>query len=201
MYWGNFGGNPSHPSLRHLEVDPDDDNPGIDFIKRKHDEDFLLGAEGCDDFFRYKHAFFNDPEDTHQDICTLLVQYMQLGETCDEYKLNLSYYYGERFNAILAEYEPRFLPNVDFSYDDNKLHVLRYPGIDDMSKPIWEARGCPFPMQADNHTRMEYAKREYNRKWLMFRAKDDARQRYIQQVFDAARDEYIQRGLWIRLGE
>jgi hypothetical protein len=201
MYWGNFGKNPSHPSLKHLEVDPDADNPGIDIIKRKHDEDFLLGAEGCDDFFRYKYAFFNDPEDTHQDICTLLVQYMQLGEICDEDKLNLSYYYGERFDAILAEYEPRFLPNVDFSYDDNKLHVLRYPGIDDMSKPIWEARGCPFPVQADNHTRMEYAKSEYNRKWLMFRAKDDARQRYIQQVFDAARDEYIQRGLWIRLGE
>ncbi|KAE8549391.1 hypothetical protein EYB25_007912 [Talaromyces marneffei] len=196
MYWGDFGKNPSHPSLKHPEPGPDDEDTGPMIVgKRQHDEDFLLGAEGVDDFLHYRFVYFNEPEDVHQDICTLLVQYMQLGERVDKPDLNLSYYYGERSNAILAEYEPRFLPNVGFSYEGNKLQVLQYPGIDDMTRPIWEARGCPVPMQADRHTRMEYAKREYDRQWTMYRAQDDARQRYVQQVMEAARYEYIQRRL------
>lgn len=121
---------------------------------------------------------------------------MQLGHSRDRGYSNLAYYYGERSNAILAEYEPRFLPNVGFTDEDEGLmvHVLQYPGINDMNRPIWEGRGCPVPMQADYHSRMEYAKREYDRQWLMYRAQDDARQRYIQQVREAAHDEYFQRG-------
>jgi hypothetical protein len=75
------------------------------------------------------------------------------------------------------------------------LHILQYPGIDDMNVPIWEARGCPVPMQGDYKTRMEYAKMEYNRQWLMYHAQDDARRRYLQQVMEAARGETFWRGL------
>lgn len=194
MYQGDFGKNPSHPSLKHPEPDPDDDEGNIYLVKREYDDDFLLGAEGPEDFPFYKQLWLNEPEDTHQDIATLLVQYMQLGESIDGGYLKLNYYYGERFNAILQEYEPRVLPNVGFGAQ-NKLYVLRYPGIDDMSKPIWDVTGCPFPMQLDFETRMGYARMEYNRKLLMYRAQDEARQRYVQQVREAAHYEYIQRGL------
>lgn len=195
LYQGQFGKNPSHPSLKYPEPDPDDEKEWhILLVKRDHDDDFMLGAEGDKDFPYYRALWHAEPEDTRQDILTLLVQYNQVGEGIDGGWFNLNYYYGDHFNAILQEYEPRVLPNVGFD-DENKLHVLRYPGIDDMSKPIWEARGCPWPMQIDYHTRMEYAKMEYNRKLLMYRAQDEARQRYIQQVRDAARYEYIQKGL------
>ncbi|PCG93796.1 Hypothetical protein PENO1_054890 [Penicillium occitanis (nom. inval.)] len=196
LYQGDFGKNPSHPSLKYPEPDPDDEYEWHTLlVKREHDEDYLLGAEGDKDFPYYKLLYRGEPEDTRQDITTLLVQYMQVGEAIDvNWALNFNNYYGDRFNAILQEYEPHPLPNIGFGAE-NKLHVLRYPGIKDMSKPIWEARGYPWPMQTDYHTRMEYAKMEYNRKLLMFRAQDEARQRYIQQVREAARYEYVQKGL------
>lgn len=189
----DFLKNPSHPSLKYPEPDPNDDDDGnVTVARRDHDEDFLLGAEGPDDFPAYQYLYDNEPDDTHQDYLTLMLQYMHLGEGIDGGRYEFSYYYGDRFNAIMAEYEPRALPNVGFDRE-NKLRVLRYPGVDDMSKPIWEARGCPLPMQADYNTRVEYARKEYNRKMLMSRAQDEARQRYIQQVREAARYEYVQK--------
>lgn len=197
VYWNDFGKNPSHSSLKHPELDPDDADIGnLVIVKRDHDDDFLLGAEGVDDFPVWRTLWYNDPEDVGQNPCTLLVQFMQLGEKWDPgWEYNLCYYHGDRSNAIMAEYEPRFLPNVGCSNSGRKLHILQYPGIDDMNVPIWEARGCPVPMQGDYKTRMEYAKMEYNRQWLMYHAQDDARRRYLQQVVEAARGETLWRGL------
>ncbi|RAO65633.1 uncharacterized protein BHQ10_001645 [Talaromyces amestolkiae] len=192
----DFLKNPSHPSLKYPEPDPNDDDDGnVTVDKREHDEDFLMGAEGPDDFPGFKWLYDNEPEDTHQDVVTLLAQYMQLWECihADGGRYGFDYYYGERCNAIMNEYEPHVLPNVGFGAED-KMHVLRYPGIDDMSKPIWHTSGSPWPMQCDYNTRVEYTRKEYNRKMLMFRGQDEARQRYIQQVREAARYEYVQKG-------
>lgn len=65
MYRGDFGKNPSHPSLKHPEPDPDDDEGNIYLVKREYDDDFLLGAEGPEDFPFYKQLWLNEPEDTH----------------------------------------------------------------------------------------------------------------------------------------
>jgi hypothetical protein len=98
------------------------------------------------------------------------------------------YFHGRRYNVIVAEYEPRYLPTITFRYEDMKTYdKAHYPRRDghDPNLPVWEARGAFEPGQGEEE-RMEQTRIEYRRQWAMYRVQDDARMRYIAAVREQA---------------
>lgn len=98
------------------------------------------------------------------------------------------YFHGPEYNMIVAQYEPRYIPSVGISSAEGLCVPIEYPGDPDTDLPIWEARGRPLPGQGEDG-RMAYTQREYDRQWVMYRAFDDARMRYVAAVMrDAAHE-------------
>ncbi|OKL59787.1 hypothetical protein UA08_04519 [Talaromyces atroroseus] len=99
------------------------------------------------------------------------------------------YFHGIKYNVIVAEYEPRYLPNVVFSQDNRCISVRYERDRCRLSPPVWEARGGIAPGHAEEE-RLEYARREYRRQWIMYRGQDNARRRYVEAVLRDASQEF-----------
>ncbi|CRG85044.1 hypothetical protein PISL3812_02192 [Talaromyces islandicus] len=162
----------NYPETETIQNIPDD--PVEDY------DDWLLGATDSNDFPHIKQLYKWAVENTPGAMTAASVtRNMRNGER--EHWWLLPYYHGTEYNVIMAEYEPRYIPNDYRSWPfDARL-------------PIWEARGLVGPGQLEE-ARWEHTKIEHQRQWTMYRWQDEARQRYIAEVTEYARWQFIHSG-------
>lgn len=144
------------------------DDPPLDYYF-----DRLHGATDHNELPHYDRVFLEAERDGYT-TGAAVIRNMQNGER--EHWERLPYHHGTRYDAILAEYEPRYIPHDGY-----------WPYNAD--RPIWEARGWAGPGQEED-TREQCMILEYERQWEMYHLQDDARRQYIADVTANARRQY-----------
>jgi hypothetical protein len=170
-----------HDPVREIPRD-DEDRPEEWHVA----EPLLFGASMTHEFTHLKRVYEGAHKREAIEGCTAAEKVMQnMREGEFENYVSLSYYHGQHYDAIVAAYEPRYIPSDgQWPYDTDR--------------PIWEARGLVGPGQED-WSWWKQTQIEYNRQWRMYRLQDEARMEYVAEARAHARRQYYEAGLLPRM--